>query len=72
MAAANGKLAYPRKGGEHWDNSLLRRVLDELDTLDNVALEAGVASLEKLLLVFVGAWDDVDGLFCSLGLFEIC
>lgn len=36
--------------------------LDELDTLADVALEASVTSLEQLLLVCVGAWDDVDGL----------
>ena len=35
-------------------SSLWRRVLDELNTLGDVALEASVASLEQLLLIVVG------------------
>ena len=45
--------------------SLLRRVLDELDALVNVLLQAGIGSLKKLLLVVVGAADNIDGLLNS-------
>jgi hypothetical protein len=49
-------------------DSLWGRVLDEFDTLGDVALKDIVASREKLLLVFVGAADDIDGLFSTAGL----
>lgn len=45
-------------------HSLGRGVLDELDTLLDVALEALVALLQQLLLVLVGATKDV---LCVLG-----
>jgi hypothetical protein len=51
-------------------DSLLGRVQDELDTLGDVALEIRVASLEELLLVFVGAADDIDGLLSTAGLWS--
>lgn len=41
---------------------LLGWVLDELDALLDIAMEAIVAGLEKLLLVVVRGADDVDGL----------
>lgn len=44
-----------------------RRVLGELDALGDVALQAVVASLEQLLLVVVGAADDVNGLLGTAG-----
>ena len=44
-----------------------RRVLGELDALGDVALQAVVASLEQLLLVLVGAADDVNGLLGTAG-----
>jgi hypothetical protein len=44
-----------------------RRVLGELNALGNVALEAVVAGLEELLLVVVGAADDIDGLLGTAG-----
>lgn len=50
--------------------SLLRgRVLDKFDALGDVALEAVIASLEELLLVVVGAADDVDSLLSTAWLF---
>jgi hypothetical protein len=49
-------------------NSLLGRVLDELDTLGDVALETSVACLEELLLVVVGAADYINGLLSTTGL----
>jgi hypothetical protein len=45
-----------------------RGVLDELNTLGNVALEAVVASLEQLLLVLVGAADNINGPLGTTGL----
>ena len=51
-----------------WMNLLGGRVRDELDTLADVALQALVAGLEKLLLVLVCAADDIDGLFGTVGL----
>ena len=50
-------------------DSLRRGVLDELDTLGDVALEALVAGLEQLLLVVVCAADNVDRLLGTVGLF---
>jgi hypothetical protein len=44
-----------------------RRVLGELDALGDVALQAVVASLEKLLLVVVGTADNVDSLLGTAG-----
>jgi len=44
-----------------------RRVLGELDALGDVALQAVVASLEQLLLVVVGAADNVNGLLRTAG-----
>ena len=49
-------------------NSLLRWVLNELDALGNVALQPGVSGLEELLLVVVGAADDIDGFLGTAGL----
>lgn len=49
-------------------HSLGRRVLDELNPFLNVALEASDRGLDELLLVGVGAAEDVDGLLCSTGL----
>lgn len=46
----------------------MRWVMGKVDAFGNVALEAGVASLEKLLLVVVGAADNVDSLLSSSGL----
>jgi hypothetical protein len=48
--------------------SLGRRVLDELDALADVTLQAVVAGLEKLLLLVVGAADNIDSLFGTVGL----
>ena len=48
-------------------NLLGRRVLGELDALGDVALQAVVASLKQLLLVVVGAADDIDGLLGTAG-----
>ena len=42
--------------------SLSGRVRDEFDALADVALQAIVAGLEKLLLLVIGAADNVDGL----------
>ena len=53
------------------DHSLGRRSLGELDTLADVALEAGVASLEELLLVVVGGGDSVVGLGGTIGLIVV-
>lgn len=50
--------------------SLGRRVLDELDTLADVATEALVALGQQLLLVVVGARNDVDDLLGTLGLYS--
>lgn len=47
---------------------LRRRVLDELDPFLDVTLEARDSSLDKLLLVGVGASENIDGFLCSLGL----
>ena len=47
---------------------LRRRVLDELDPFLDVTLEARDGSLDKLLLVGVGASENIDGFLCSLGL----
>jgi len=49
-------------------HSLWRWVLDELDTLADVTLEASIASLEELLLVCVGLADNVLGLLGAVGL----
>ena len=49
------------------ENLLSGRVLGELDALRDVALQAVVASLEQLLLVVVGAADDIDGLLGTAG-----
>jgi hypothetical protein len=56
------------KGRDRWVNSLLRRVVDEVDTLLDVTLEVLVAGLKELLLVFVGLADHVDGLLSTRGL----
>lgn len=48
-------------------HSLSGRVGDELDALADVALQAVVAGLEKLLLLVVGAADNVDGLLGTVG-----
>jgi len=58
----------PRFGNGH---SLWRWVLDELDTLADVTLEASIACLEQLLLVRVGLADNVLGLLGSVGL-DLC
>jgi hypothetical protein len=44
--------------------------MDEFDALGDVALEAIVTSLEKLLLVIVGAADDVNRLLGTVGLYK--
>jgi len=46
---------------------LLRRVLDKLDALLDVALETLVAGLEQLLFVLVGVLDDINGLLGTAG-----
>ena len=46
--------------------SLCWWALNEFDTFADVALEAGVACLEQLLLVVIGACDDVVDLLCSI------
>jgi hypothetical protein len=54
----------------HWVifvDLLLRRVLGELDTLRDVTLKAVIASLEELLLVVVGAADNIDRLLGTAG-----
>lgn len=43
-------------------------VLDELDALGNVSFQAVIASLEELLLMFIGAADNVNGLLGAAGL----
>lgn len=43
------------------------RVLGELNALGDVALEAIVAGLEKLLLVVIGTADDIDSLLGTTG-----
>jgi hypothetical protein len=45
----------------------LRRVLGKLNTLRDVTFEAIIASLEELLLVVVGAANDVDRLLGTAG-----
>ena len=50
--------------------SLGGRVRDELDALADVAIQAVVAGLEKLLLCIVGAADNVNGLLGTTGLSE--
>lgn len=50
---------------------LRRRVLDELNTLGDVALEAVVAGLKQLLLVVVRAADNVDGLLGTVRLVDV-
>jgi hypothetical protein len=47
---------------------LLGRILGKLNTLADIALEAIVASLEQLLLVVIGATDDVNRLLRTAGL----
>ncbi len=49
---------------------LLGWVLDEADTGFDVGLEALDGFPEQLLLVVIGAAEDVDGLFGSIGLWE--
>jgi hypothetical protein len=48
-------------------DSLGRRVRDELDALGDVTTEALVAGLEELLLLLVGAANDVDSLLGTAG-----
>lgn len=47
---------------------LLGRVLDEADTGLDVSLQALDGFIQELLLVVVGAAEDVDGLLSSVGL----
>lgn len=47
-----------------------RRALDKLDALGDVALEAIIGDLEKLLLVVIGAADNVNGLLSTGRLFH--
>lgn len=49
-------------------NSLLGRVVDELDTLGDVALQTGICGFEKLLLMVIGAANYVDDLLNTVGL----
>lgn len=49
---------------------LLGRVLDEADTCFDVGLETFDGFLEELLLILVGAAEDVDGFLSSVGLVE--
>lgn len=53
-----------------WIDLLGGRVRNEFDALGDVAVEAVVAGLEKLLLMVVGAADHVDGLLGTRGLFS--
>jgi hypothetical protein len=53
---------------EYRIRSLGRRVLDELDALADVTLQAIVAGLKKLLLLVVGAADNIDSLLGTVGL----
>lgn len=53
---------------EEGDYLLRRRILDEFDAFLDVAFEASDCGLDELLLVGVGAAEDVDGLLCSGGL----
>jgi hypothetical protein len=55
---------YPRSIRE---DSLGGRVVDKLDALGDVTLEAIVACLEELLLVVICAADNVDGLLGAVG-----
>lgn len=48
-------------------NSLGRRVLDKLDTLADVTAQTLITLDQELLLVVVGAGNDIDGLLGSLG-----
>ncbi len=41
---------------------LLGRVLDELDPLLNIPLQATITRLQELLLILIRRGDDVDGL----------
>lgn len=50
------------------DGRLLRRVLDEVDALFDVALEALGAGGEELLLLVGDAVEDVDGVLGTVGL----
>jgi hypothetical protein len=45
------------------------RVLDELNTLLDVALKTSDASLQELLLLLGDATEDVDGLLGTVGLY---
>lgn len=49
---------------------LWRRVLDEVNSFLDVALEARDCGLDELLLVSIGAAEDVNGLLRSVGLQE--
>jgi hypothetical protein len=44
--------------------------MDEFDALGDVALEAVVTSLEKLILVVVSAADNVNSLLGTVGLYK--
>lgn len=62
------KVSIFRDATDQNGDVLLRRVLSKLNTLGDVALEAIVAGLEQLLLVLVGAADDVNRLLRTAGL----
>lgn len=57
-----------KKKTARWD--LLGWILDEADTRFDVGLETLDGLIKELLLVVVGAAEDVDGLFGSIGLQE--
>lgn len=42
--------------------------MDEVDTFGDVALETGVGSFEQLLLVLIGAADNVDNILYTIRL----
>ena len=64
--SVSGKITQSK--GRHL---LGRRVLDKLNPFLDVALEASDRGLDELFLVGVGAAEDVDGLLCSTGLWEV-
>jgi len=66
LSATQSKSAFNLPTAAH-NHSLGRRVLDELNTLADVASQTLVALCQKLLLVVVGRRNDIDGLLGTLG-----
>lgn len=53
-----------------WTNLLWWRILDEVDAFFDVAFQALVASLKKLLLLVGDTLQDINSLLCSIRLFS--